>query len=687
MAEKILNTRIQNRIDTLAHWLDADPILKKGEVAIATVPANDENGVSTELPSVLIKVGDGQHKFSELDFIYAKAADVHGWAKAAVKPTYTAREITGLEDFIAGKIQDTDTQYTIIKVNEYQYKLMSKKLGDESFATDVATIDIPKYDDSQVLANKAAIELLNGTDDQTGSIAKAIKVALATAAADATSKANTAEANAKTYADGHLAAAKTYAEAEADAAEAAAKSYTNEAVKALEAKDGELTEAIAKKADTTYVDEQLALKADKATTEQALESINTELAKKADTETVNAALDLKADTSYVNTELAKKAVATEVNAALDLKANKTEVDTELAKKAVATEVEAALALKADQTDLDATNEAVEKLNTNLSIWSNNILEEVARATKAEEELDGRVDTLEESIKGLSGAMHFIGVVTEDPTDYMTGEIEAKGWKVGDVVAYEGREFVVTPENDGTSFVMSELGDASRIGDIQSDVEELLENVNEISRTIPTLATKDEVANIYATKAELTKAIEDQAVVDEAQDERIEALEAKFTGEGSVDAKIEAAKQAAIDAAAADATSKANAAQAAAETTAAADATSKANQALVDAKTYADGINTALDTRIDTLEEINHNLYAEKEQVAKDIDAAKKAANTYTDTEVAKVKAVADTAVQTVSVGEGLVATRAEGSDAVNLAIDDTVTFVFNCGDAYGNPSA
>ena len=60
------------------------------------------------------------------------------------------------------------------------------------------------------------------------------------------------------------------------------------------------------------------------------------------------------------------------------------------------------------------------------------------------------------------------------------------------------------------------------------------------------------------------------------------------------------------------------------------------------------------------------------------------AKAYTDAEVAKVKAVADTAVQTITASEGLVATRDE-SNTVNLAIDDTITFVFNCGDAYEKP--
>ena len=68
-------------------------------------------------------------------------------------------------------------------------------------------------------------------------------------------------------------------------------------------------------------------------------------------------------------------------------------------------------------------------------------------------------------------------------------------------------------------------------------------------------------------------------------DQIAALNNKVdTDDQKVSEYVEAAKQAAISAAQADATSKANAAQAAAEATAAADATAKANQALADART-------------------------------------------------------------------------------------------------------
>lgn len=81
MAEKILNVRIALKYDTYANWTTNNPILKAGEVAIATVPTGDNNNVSTSLPAVLMKVGDGTSNYNALPFLSAKAADVHAYAK------------------------------------------------------------------------------------------------------------------------------------------------------------------------------------------------------------------------------------------------------------------------------------------------------------------------------------------------------------------------------------------------------------------------------------------------------------------------------------------------------------------------------------------------------------------------------------------------------------------------------
>jgi hypothetical protein len=44
MAEKILNTRILLKYDTYANWMQNNPVLKVGEMAVATVETNDAQG-------------------------------------------------------------------------------------------------------------------------------------------------------------------------------------------------------------------------------------------------------------------------------------------------------------------------------------------------------------------------------------------------------------------------------------------------------------------------------------------------------------------------------------------------------------------------------------------------------------------------------------------------------------------
>lgn len=144
MPDKVLNTRIALRYDTYENWMSSTVILKRGEVAIATIPTGDTSGSSQHLPAVLMKVGDGNHTFKDLKWTQAVAADVPTWAKQANKPTYAATEITGLSDYISSEIQDTDTQYTLVKgANDYEWKLMSRAKGEEAYTNLVATLTIP----------------------------------------------------------------------------------------------------------------------------------------------------------------------------------------------------------------------------------------------------------------------------------------------------------------------------------------------------------------------------------------------------------------------------------------------------------------------------------------------------------------------------------------------------------------
>lgn len=144
MAEHILNTRITLKYDTYENWQKSTLVLKAGEVAICAVPSGVTVAGIAKPPAVLQKIGDGVHVFKDLPWLQAVASDVHTWAKDANKPTYAASEITGLDTYISGQVQDTDTQYTIIKGdNDYTYKLMSRAKGAENYSTEVATLSIP----------------------------------------------------------------------------------------------------------------------------------------------------------------------------------------------------------------------------------------------------------------------------------------------------------------------------------------------------------------------------------------------------------------------------------------------------------------------------------------------------------------------------------------------------------------
>lgn len=200
MATKTLNTRIIMRNDTYAQWVEKDPVLLKGEIGVVVIPA-DTGAVQGE-PVTLFKVGDGTKKFSQLDFIGAKAADVYSWAKAANKPTYSATEITGLADYISGEIQDTDTQYKLEADAEdgHKFYLYSKAKGDEAWGTTpVSTVTIPETVYTLATGTANGTVKFNGTDVAVAGLGSAAYTD--SDAYDAKGAAQTAEDNAKAHAD------------------------------------------------------------------------------------------------------------------------------------------------------------------------------------------------------------------------------------------------------------------------------------------------------------------------------------------------------------------------------------------------------------------------------------------------------------------------------------------------------
>ena len=163
MAEKTLNVRIQNKISTYAEWqANKTIVLKSGEIGICVIPA--ETGAVSQEPAVLFKVGDGTKTWEQLSWVSAIAADVYGWAKSATKPTYTASEIKNLDNYISGKVQDTNTKYQILQDenNGRKLTLQSKELNGDW--TTVKTFTIPETVYTLAEGTTNGTVKFNGTD-------------------------------------------------------------------------------------------------------------------------------------------------------------------------------------------------------------------------------------------------------------------------------------------------------------------------------------------------------------------------------------------------------------------------------------------------------------------------------------------------------------------------------------------
>ena len=146
---------------------------------------------------------------------------------------------------------------------------------------------------------------------------------------------------------------------------------------------------------------------------------------------------------------------------------------------------------------------------------------------------------------------------------------------------------IDKNKDDIAAEVKRAGDAEGVLAGRLDV---LEAIDHDAYVAADTALKNELNGEIAKKADITalnSAVQTLEGADSAMAGRLDAIEAQLgDGEGSVADMIADAKQAAIDAAASDATSKANAAEAA-------------------AKGHADSLNTAMNTRVEALEAIDH----------------------------------------------------------------------------------
>ena len=138
MANTTLNTVIKLRYDSYENWqANSTVVLQAGEAGICTIPADTGTGLNE--PATLMKIGNGTSTWAELPWISSLSADVVPSLKGS-NPTLPATSITGLDEYISGEIQDTNTTYQLVQDGDMGIKLQSKELDGDW--TDVVTITL-----------------------------------------------------------------------------------------------------------------------------------------------------------------------------------------------------------------------------------------------------------------------------------------------------------------------------------------------------------------------------------------------------------------------------------------------------------------------------------------------------------------------------------------------------------------
>ena len=173
--EKTLQTKIKLRYATLSEWTSADPTLLKGELALVEIP-NVVNGI-VQAPSVLAKIGTGDKKFSELDYMFAKSADIHSflkvtedefkvWVKAATADAYDESGAAAkVEEALNAYIESNNAALATVegKADKAQQEVDALELLVGTLPEDTTATSVVDYVNVKTagIATDAALEEVN----------------------------------------------------------------------------------------------------------------------------------------------------------------------------------------------------------------------------------------------------------------------------------------------------------------------------------------------------------------------------------------------------------------------------------------------------------------------------------------------------------------------------------------------
>ena len=460
MASKILNTVLKLRYDTYANWVANKSVVPQaGEACVCTVPQDTGTGMNE--PAVLIKIGDGTTTWENLPWVSALAANVASNLLGS-NPTLPAESITGLSDYISGQIEDTDTQYQLVKVGANSFKLQYKALGEADW-TDGATIDLSSDVSAAITTALDALDMATVTAGQ-GEIIESIS-----------------ENN------GVVSATK--------------RSLVAADIPSLTAdKISDLDTAIAEAVNPTDPETESPIKT--AVEEIAGEVVNGVVGDMGESATVVEYVGSSIETALGTLQDNGQTAGTgEVISAVSQADGVISVQ----KKTLAEADIPAISISKVtdlQTSLDG-KQATVVWNTAYDAGTNKA------ATMAD---------VTAAVAGLSGAMHYVGESTSNPAEG-TATVEGhETWVAGDVVTYQAKEYVYDGEN------WRELGDESsyaikgaiKNADIAADAAI---DQSKIAGLIDAL-------NAKATPADITTAIQnlDKAAVDVAVGSKISQIE-------------------------------------------------------------------------------------------------------------------------------------------------------------------
>lgn len=613
MAEKILNTRISLKMDTLEAWNSSTLPLKKGELALATVAASAGTGLTE--PVIMAKIGeDGVKTFKDLPWnFYSKASDVLTACKSESALTEFVNNV------IAGAGIATDEAMTAlagrVTTAEGEIDALQGLVGDTAVATQIANaIAALKLSETyDAKGSAAAVQTaLDGYKTSNDAVIAGIKTGnvindFASVETELGKKQVAGDYATKAEAQG-------YADAK-DAAIAAAKKAGDDAqadVDALEAKvgtvpDGKTIVQMISDAQTAATYDDTAIKANIKTNADDIDALEalvggTAVSTQISTAVTAAKTELKGadtDTAASATIAGAKKYADSLDAAMDAR-----VDALEAAVGEGGSVGAQIDAKIQALDVEDAEVA-------------------GQYVSAVSETDGKISVTRKALPDYSETYDAKGAAAQALTD-------AKGYADGLNTAMDTR--MGAAEGKLTTLIGADADKSVRtIANEELAAQLIPEGAKESLDTLQEIA-----AWIQAHPGDAS-----------AMNAAIEALQAKV-GDSSVTSQISTAIEALKNGDIKAATDRI--------TTLEGKSHEHANKALLDTYTQ---------TEADLADAVS-----KKHEHANATELAK-----FADGDKAKL----DTAVQTVTAGTGLTATKS-GTD-VAIGFDDTVTFIFDCGDS------